>query len=72
MDLRFNVRRHLMQTYRVARKQHRSFSEVFIDELIDTIVHECAHAFAPSNLRYTKSEKMAQLFAMYGRRTRRV
>ena len=71
IDLRFNLRRHFKKTYRIARKRHQSFAETFIDELVDTIVHEYAHAFAPANAKSMKGEYLAQLFAMYGRRTRR-
>ena len=65
----------LGKTWRIAHKearvQKKSTFEKFIVELVDDITHEFAHAYEPKFTREKCGESEAQLFAMYGRRTRR-
>jgi len=70
IQISINVKRNWLTSKREARKWHKNSFEQFLAEFIDTIVHEYAHAFTSPNLAYRKSERMAQTFAMYGRRTR--
>ena len=70
MTIRVSVRRAWKRALLDVAVSHRSKFDAFLDNFLDTILHEFAHAFGPANLDTTRSERMAQTFAMYGRWTR--
>lgn len=56
---------------RDGRNQKRRQFETFMDELVDTVIHEYYHVYQPPYTRKKKAESGAFQFAMLGRRTRR-
>ena len=54
-----------------AARFHKNQFEQFLDEILDTLLHEFAHIYGPCNLKTIRGERMARAFAMYGRWTRR-
>ena len=69
------VKVDLGKTWKIAERegqaQKRGKFEMFLDELVDTVIHEYYHVFQPRYTREKRAEAGANLFAMYGRRTRR-
>lgn len=57
--------------YFEARHQKKNQFERFLDNLIDTVLHEVVHKFQPRRTLEAQAEKEASNFAMYGRWTRR-
>lgn len=70
VDIKIDIGRIWYRANRDAHLGRRQIVETFLMELIDTVVHEYAHAFQPKRVKEARKEAEAENFAMYGRRTR--
>lgn len=66
----YDLEKHAKVARRAARKTHGAWFKEFMDEFVDTTVHEFVHFNEPPYARTHKSEKMSELFAKWGRKTR--